>query len=199
MRCFRLTASVALLLSLATVALGADAADPAPDPAAAKPLNPLAVHSLESLSTTIDRPLFSPSRRPPPPPAVQVAEPPAPPPPPPPPPNIVLVGVVMDGDSARAMIRSGTEQKILRAQIGDEVGGWKVSQIEGRRVVLSLDDRFATFTLFNRDDQQAVRDAAGSKAPESPANPPQQSQRQQNLPLPPPDAGNATRRHRVRG
>jgi hypothetical protein len=56
----------------------------------------------------------------------------------------------MDGESARAVVR-GADNKMLRAQIGDDIEGWKVSQIEGRKVVLSLDGRFATFTLFNHD------------------------------------------------
>jgi len=54
----------------------------------------------------------------------------------------------MDGEGARAVVRAGADKKILRAQIGDEIDGWKVSQIEGRKVVLSLDGRFATFKLF---------------------------------------------------
>jgi general secretion pathway protein N len=122
----------------------------------------VAVQSLDQLSTMLDRPLFSPSRRPPapppaPPPIVQAAEPPAPPPPPP---NLVLFGVVMDGEGARAVVRAGADRKLVRAQIGDEIDGWKVSQIEGRKVVLSLDGRFATFTLFS-DDRGKSESAEG--------------------------------------
>src|SRR6476620_7050060 len=118
--------------------------------------------SYQRYSTT---PLFSPSRRPPapppaPPPIVQAAEPPAPPPPPP---NLVLCGVVMDGEGARAVVRSGADKKLVRAQIGDEIDGWKVSQIEGRKVVLSLDGRFATFTLFS--DDRGKSESAGGPAP----------------------------------
>ena len=132
---------------------GAIAIAQAQDRPAAAPSNPVAAQSLEQLSTILDRPLFSPGRRPPaPPPApapiVQAAEPPAPPPPPP---NLVLFGVVMDGEGARAVVRAGADKKLVRAQIGDEIDGWKVSQIEGRKVVLSLDGRFATFTLFSDD------------------------------------------------
>jgi general secretion pathway protein N len=50
----------------------------------------------------------------------------------------------------------------VRAQIGDEIDGWKVSQIEGRKVVLSLDGRFATFKLFN--DDRGESDANGGAA-----------------------------------
>jgi hypothetical protein len=51
----------------------------------------------------------------------------------------------------RAAVGARADKKMVRAQIGDEIDGWKVSQIEGRKVVLSLDGRFATFTLFSDD------------------------------------------------
>jgi general secretion pathway protein N len=120
--------------------------------------NPLEAQPLDRLSATRERPLFSPTRRP------------TPPPPPPPaeaapvavvpqPPNVQLFGIVVDDEGARAIVRSGTE-KVDRVQIGDDIGGWKVSQIEGRRLVLSLDGRLATFTLFSNDSgQQTPRDA----------------------------------------
>ena len=146
---------VLLLWTLATAAI---AGEQERSPAA--PANPVAAQSLDQLSSTLDRPLFSPSRKPPPPPpppAVQAAAPPAPPPPLP---NLVLFGVVMDGEEARAVVRRGADKTMLRAQIGDDINGWKVSQIEGRKVVLSLDGRFATFTLFA--DDRARSDPAGS-------------------------------------
>jgi hypothetical protein len=136
--------------------------------------------------------LFSPTRHP--------APPPPPPPPPeaapvavvPQPPNVQLFGIVMDDEGARAIIRAGTE-KVDRVQIGDDIGGWKVSQIEGRRLVLSLDGRFATFTLFSNDNgQQTPRDAeltatqAGPVTNQSPnapqADAPPASENQQNAP-----------------
>jgi hypothetical protein len=112
-------------------------------------------------------------------PAAQAA---APPPPPAPPPNVVLVGIVMDGETARAVIRAGAEKKILRARIGDDVDGWKVAQIEGRKLVLSLDDRLATFTLFsNRDgEQRPLNEGAAPNMLGRTENPPQQSGPSQN-------------------
>ena len=129
-----------------------------PEQTAGTLANPLEAQPLDRLSATRERPLFSPTRRPTPPP---------PPPPPeaapvavvPQPPNVQLFGIVVDEEGARAIVRSGTE-KVDRVQIGDDIGGWKVSQIEGRRLVLSLDGRFAAFTLFSTDNgQQAPRDA----------------------------------------
>jgi hypothetical protein len=154
--------------------------------------NPLEAQPLDRLSATRERPLFSPTRRPTPPP---------PPPPPeaaavavvPQPPNLQLFGIVVDDEGARAIVRSGAE-KVDRVQIGDDIGGWKVSQIEGRRLVLSLDGRFATFTLFSNDSgQQAPREAeaqtenqAGPVTNQSPSTPqagaPPASENQSNAP-----------------
>jgi hypothetical protein len=136
---------------------------------AAVPLgNPIAAQSLEKLSVMLDRSLFSPSRRrAPAPPSVvqapaQVELPTAPP-------NLVLLGVVMDGETARALVRAGADQRLLRAQMGDEIDGWKVAQIDGRKVVLaSQDGRFATYRLFN--DEHGGADANGKTASEAPKN-----------------------------
>jgi hypothetical protein len=49
----------------------------------------------------------------------------------------------------RAVVGGGTADKTRRVSIGDDIGGWKVTQIEERRLVLSLDDRLATYTLFS--------------------------------------------------
>jgi hypothetical protein len=109
------------------------------------PASPLAAYSLDHLSTTRQRPLFSPGRRPPAPaPAPIVAAA-----PPPPAPNLILFGTIMDADDARAVVGVGTADKTRRVRIGDDIGGWKVTQIEERKLVLSLNDRSATFTLFS--------------------------------------------------
>jgi general secretion pathway protein N len=203
MRCAALTANAVLvnavlLLCWSAAAFAADAAAPSANLRDGLP-NPLAAQSMEGLSATVDRPLFSPSRRAPAPPPVPAAQAPEPPPPPAPPPNVVLVGIVMDGDSARAVIRAGAEKKILRARIGDDVGGWKVSQIEGRKLVLSLDDRLATFTLFNNrnGEQRSFNEAAAPNALGRPENPSQQSEPGLNSAAASSDANNSRkRRHR---
>jgi hypothetical protein len=143
--------------------------------------NPLQAQSLDRLSATRDRPLFSPVRRPaapPPAPVEHVAEAPAPPPPP----NVTLFGIVVDGEGARAIVRSGTN-KIERVQIGDDIGGWKVSQIEGRRLVLSLDDRLATFTLFSDERGKRAPEDSGSKAADKLQIEQQKNQVQQVAPM----------------
>jgi hypothetical protein len=168
----------ALLLLCTTAALGADAPPaPAQDSSRATLVNPLAAQTIERLSAIVDRPLFSPSRR-------GASTPPAhrdpePRTPPSPPPNLVFSGVVMDGASARVVVLVGPERRVLRAEIGDEIGGWKVSGIAGRTLVLSLDGRFATFTLFNRDVDQRILDGGTAST-----NAPQPLQQQQQNPSP---------------
>jgi general secretion pathway protein N len=180
---YRRSAVIAIVV-LSCIVSSASCALAQPSEQTAGPLaNPLEAQPLDRLSVTRERPLFSPTRRP------------TPPPPPPPeaapvavvpqPPNVQLFGIVMDDQGARAIVRAGNE-RVDRVQIGDDIGGWKVSEIEGRRLVLSLDGRFATFTLFSNDNgQQAPRDAdvqAGhvtnpsSSAPEADAPPTNQTQ-----------------------
>jgi general secretion pathway protein N len=124
----------------------------------------LAAQTLERLSVTRERPLFSPTRRPPPPPPLPVVSRPELPAPPSPP-TVHLFGIVVDAEGAHAIVRNGTSGPMVRVRIGDEVGGWKVSQIEGRKLVLSLDDRFATFTLFSGEtSSRASTDDLHSKS-----------------------------------
>ena len=182
--------AVIAIVTLSCMASSAPRAQ-APAPTTETLANPLEAQSLDRLSATRERPLFSPTRRPTPPP---------PPPPPdaapvavaPQPPNVQLFGIVMDDEGARAIVRSDST-KVDRVQIGDDIGGWKVAQIEGRRLVLSLDGRFATFTLFsNNNGQQTPRDPeqtatqAGSVTNQSPSAPqadaPPASENHQNAP-----------------
>jgi len=67
-----------------------------------------------------------------------------------PPPSVVLLGIVTEANGARAMVRTDASDKVVRARLGDEIGGWKVTQIEPRRLVLSNDDRSVSFSLFAR-------------------------------------------------
>ncbi len=125
--------------------------------------NPLAAQPLDPLSATLDRPLFSPSRRPPPAPP-SIVQAPAPAALPSSPPTVVLLGVVMDGETARAVVRAGADKRLLRAQMGDDIDGWKVAQIDGRKVVLASEDgRFATYRLFT--EERGATQTNGGAAP----------------------------------
>ena len=112
--------------------------------------NPLAVQPLEAMSASREHPLFVPSRRPPAPAPVKTAHRSEAAASPPPAPNVVLLGIIDDGDGegTRAVVRLGAD-KPLRLRIGEEVGGWKVTRIEERRLVLTLAEHSAEFTLFS--------------------------------------------------
>jgi hypothetical protein len=116
----------------------------APTAPNAEIVNPLEVHPLNRFSATRERPLFAPNRRPPaPPPAPIITTP------PPQVPNLVLLGVVIDAGDASAIVKVGPASETLRVRIGDDISGWKVTQIEARQLVLSQDSRVATFTMFS--------------------------------------------------
>jgi hypothetical protein len=163
-----------LVLGFAIFVTGANAQSK--DPSAGIPGNPLQAQPLAALSATRDRPLFSPDRRPPAPPPAPVAAA----PPPAPAPDVTLLGVVVDRERARAIVRSGSA-KIERVQIGDDIGGWKVSQIEGRRLLLALDGREAAFTLFDRASAPQPN-APALKVADRPRDQPQQYGTQQASP-----------------
>jgi hypothetical protein len=183
----------ATFASLAAIlACAADEAPPVEVQAEAA-TTPLASQPLESLSATRERPLFSPTRRAPPPPPAVVQGPP-PPPPPPPPPNVALFGIVMDGENARAIIRANPSDKVTRVGIGDDVGGWKVAQIEGRKLVLMLDGRLATFVMFTSKNAKSARPDSALQATD---NKPQDAATQKSPP-PNPQPSGATGPHRVR-
>jgi hypothetical protein len=137
------------------------------DPAGVAVGNPLAAQSLDRMSATRERPIFSPSRRPPAPPPQPIVRLPSLPPPPAPP-SLTLFGIVLEADEARALIRVAPKNDILRLRIGEEIDGWKVSQIERRRLVLSHDDRSATFTLFSGQGPQGPIGRPASRAVDRP-------------------------------
>ena len=147
----------ALVATLVAVAVAfATTARPQSAPLA----NPLATHSLEGLAATRQRPLFAATRRPPPlRPVARRTE--APAPAPPEPPSLVVLGIVVDSEGARAIVRTSAN-KTLRLGIGEEISGWKIVQIEKRQLVLSLADRSAVFSLFSRASRKPPNASAQS-------------------------------------
>jgi hypothetical protein len=162
-------ATFSLVLLLSALIFNAAARSEEPGRAAAPLANPVAAQPLEQLPAIVDRSLFSPSRRPPAAPPPPVAQAPAASAPPSAPPNVILLGVVMDGQNARAVVQVGADKRLLRAQMGDDIDGWKVAQIDGRKVVLaSQDGRFVTYRLFN--DERGGAGANGGAASDRPNN-----------------------------
>jgi hypothetical protein len=107
--------------------------------------------SLDDLSETRDRPLFSPSRRPR---QANLEVPVAPPPPPPPPqaptpvPNLAFLGTFESPTEVGATVQIPPNDKPVTVRYGTAIGGWRVVDISRQRLVLGLEDRRAVFTLF---------------------------------------------------
>ena len=125
----------------------------APPPAPERTLspNPLWEIPLTSLSTTRERPIFSPSRRPPPP-AVAAAPPPTAPPPPPKPPRVErpqlsLVGTVRGDEESFGIFVDQTTKAPLRLKIGEDYQGWKLRSVQGREVMLQHDQQTTILSL----------------------------------------------------
>lgn len=144
---------------------------PAPDVAA---LNPLATLDKAVLDGFRDMPLFTPSRQRPAPPEVVEAEAPPPPPPPreaepEPAPDIKLAGVVEGPEGAVAVVENEGEMERLR--LGDQVGGWLVTTIDGASLKLTLDDREQEYRMFQRSGDAASAGEASGEAEDPDADP----------------------------
>jgi hypothetical protein len=142
-RAQRRLATLLLVLSLAPDLAAADDVGRAP---LEKIGNPVARRSLADFPATLQRPLFSPSRRkaavePPPPPVAQE------PPKPPAPPAVALIGVIADPEGSQALLRAASE-KTMRVRLGDDVMGWRVAQIDAQQLTLTLGDRAVSIALF---------------------------------------------------
>jgi hypothetical protein len=109
--------------------------------------------SLEDLSATRDRPLFSPSRRPPASNVIAVAvappQPPAPPPVPLPAPNLTFLGTFESPTEVGAAVQIPPNDKPTIVRYGTIINGWRVVDISHRKLTLAVDDRKTVFTLFD--------------------------------------------------
>jgi len=134
---------------------------PSPAPERARSANPLWAIPLATLSSTRERPIFSPSRRPPPPPvaAVTVAQPPPPPPPKSPRverPQLSLVGtIVADDDQSFGIFLDQTTRTSLRLKIGEDHLGWKLRSVHGRDVTFERDQQTTILSLPQPFDDPA--------------------------------------------
>jgi general secretion pathway protein N len=112
--------------------------------------NPLWAIPLTQLSTTRERPIFSPSRRPPPAavaaestivkaPAVRKREPEVP--------QLALVGTIASDEEGFGIFLDQSTKGALRLKVGEEYQGWKLRAIRGREVTMEKDQRAAVLTL----------------------------------------------------
>jgi hypothetical protein len=112
--------------------------------------NPLWAIPLTQLSTTRERPIFSPSRRPPPaavaaestivkPPAVRKREPEVP--------QLALVGTIASDQEGFGIFLDQSTKGALRLKLGEDFQGWRLRAIRGREVTMEKDQRAAVLTL----------------------------------------------------
>jgi hypothetical protein len=120
--------------------------------------NPLSAIPLADLSTTRDRPIFSPSRRPPLPVATapimsQQAKTPEPEKP-----QFVLVGTIAGDKQSFGIFLDRASNTVLKLKPKEEHQGWILREVRGRATVLEKDDKTATLTLPARLPEMPVRD-----------------------------------------
>ena len=144
--------------------------------------NPLWEIPLESLSSTRERPVFSPSRRPPP--VVASAPPPKEAPPPPKParverPQLSLVGTITGDEESFGIFVEQTTKVALRLKVGEDYQGWKLQAVQGREVTLEHDQQTAVLTMPQpgTSTQNQVQPRVEAAPPPRPPEPPQRDQR----------------------
>lgn len=119
------------------------AAQARPAPPAAPAGNPLRALPLTQLSSTRERPIFSPSRRPPPPPTPVPAAPVAVRPPvkprEPDRPAVSLVGTVIGADVHLGVFLETATKNVVRLRIGEDHQGWVLRLIEADEATLVKD------------------------------------------------------------
>lgn len=115
--------------------------------------NPLWEISLEALSATRERPIFSPSRRRPVVAApVDMAEPPPPPPPAEPEkPSLSLIGTVTGDHPRLAIFVSQTTNDVVRLHVGEDKDGWVLRSVDARTTTLVKDSREVTLAFPTPD------------------------------------------------
>lgn len=103
---------------------------------------------------TLDRPLFSPTRRPPPPVIVTV-----PPPPPPPDPlnNTQLLALIVGPHSGAIVAR--VDGKVRRVRLNERIGDWTIQSVKDRDVTFARGNETRVVRL------DRARAAAGSPLP----------------------------------
>jgi general secretion pathway protein N len=109
---------------------------------------------LERFTAIVDRPLFSPSRRPPPPvetPVEEVAAPEDEPEPLPPDnaaPEVRFVGTVGQGGAMTALVVRDGQEPVIKLRVGDEVDGWRVSSVSASQLVIEHEAERLVLTIL---------------------------------------------------
>lgn len=124
-----------------------------------------------AFAQVIERPLFSPTRRPPPPP--KPPTPPAPPPPPDPLANVHVFGIFVGEEEGTGGMLASIDGKVRRLTAADEIAGWKIKGIKEREITLTRGEETRVLRLAQArpSDPQRVATApprpvaAASRAP----------------------------------
>jgi hypothetical protein len=149
------------------------------EPPAAVSANPLWAIPLSALSSTRNRPLFTPSRRPPAPVVANAPPPAAPRRAPPPPvvaehPNLVLVGTVAGENDSVAVFIDNSTRDAVRLRAGEGHSGWVLQSVDRRTATLQKGGQTETLEL----PKPGAAVAQGTTPPPAPVI----------SPLPPPPA-----------
>ena len=149
--------------------------DVLPDPPPPPPRgNPLSRISMDSLSVTRERPLFSASRRPPPPkpapttppaPNVEAARPAEPERPP-----LILEGTAIGKPRAIALVLDETTKGSVRLHVGEAAEGWQLRSIDARRVTVEKTGRVVTLSLPTPAEAPTSATVLASDHPAPPGN-----------------------------
>lgn len=147
-------------------------AQPVREPAKIVPTgNPLWSVPLSTLNVTVDRPIFSASRRPPQRAVVAPsAEPVAAAPPAPAEPEhttLMLIGAVVGDGDAIAVFVDRTTQKAVRLRQGDTHAGWQLSAVQAREVTFKKSGRSEVLAL-QRPETPAAGPAVNPALPPMP-------------------------------
>jgi general secretion pathway protein N len=128
--------------------------------------NPLWAIALGTLSQTLARPLFSPSRRPP-----SIAPPPALPPLPPPAlpsepdhPLLTLLGTVIGESGGIAVFLDEKSQDLVRLRPGQMQGGWTLQAIRRNAASFARENQEATLSLRRTGTEPSAPEVAPALA-----------------------------------
>ncbi|MCK1383268.1 hypothetical protein [Bradyrhizobium sp. 21] len=116
--------------------------------------NPLWAIPLATLSDTLQRPIFSPSRRPPPA-MVSLSDSTAPAGPPSLPPvelRLLLVGTVIGGDQSVGIFVDQASKATLRLKLGDDYQGWRLRSVDRREVTMARGELSETLKFPTRGE-----------------------------------------------
>jgi len=160
--------AVPVVPPVTTVRVAAPATVAAPERALSA--NPLWAIPLTQLSTTRERPIFSPSRRPPP--AAVAAEPaivkaPAVRKKGPETPPLALVGTIASDEEAFGIFLDQSTKAAIRLKVGEDYQGWKLRSVRGRETALEKDQQLVTLVLPRPDLGQLAGEIRNNPPPAS--------------------------------